>query len=248
MFMKVVLITGATSGVGFETAKLFSSEKNTKVISLSVDLNKINLAKKALPKVEFLQCDVTDYCALLKITEIIDKKYGKIDVLVNNAGTIIQGNIETLAVEDWDKVIKSNFSSYYYVTKALLPLLKKGENANIVNISSISATVGGSSIAYSCSKAGVNMISQSLAKDLAKYKIRVNTISPGMFNSGFHVHNNIMTEKQYDDMLKKQSTNYPFGIGTSLDIANAILFISSEKAKWITGANLLVDGGNLANK
>ena len=248
MFMKVVLITGATSGVGFETAKLFSSEKNTKVISLSVDLNKINLAKKALPKVEFLQCDVTDYRALLKITEIIDKKYGKIDVLVNNAGTIIQGNIETLAVEDWDKVIKNNFSSYYYVTKALLPLLKKGENANIVNISSISATVGGSSIAYSCSKAGVNMISQSLAKDLAKYKIRVNTISPGMFNSGFHVHNNIMTEKQYDDMLKKQSTNYPFGIGTSLDIANAILFISSEKAKWITGANLLVDGGNLANK
>ena len=248
MFMKVVLITGATSGVGFETAKLFSSEKNTKVISLSVDLNKINLAKKALPKVEFFQCDVTDYRALLKITEIIDKKYGKIDVLVNNAGTIIQGNIETLAVEDWDKVIKNNFSSYYYVTKALLPLLKKGENANIVNISSISATVGGSSIAYSCSKAGVNMISQSLAKDLAKYKIRVNTISPGMFNSGFHVHNNIMTEKQYDDMLKKQSTNYPFGIGTSLDIANAILFISSEKAKWITGANLLVDGGNLANK
>lgn len=246
--MKVVLITGATSGVGFETAKLFSSEKNTKVISLSVDLNKINLAKKALPKVEFLQCDVTDYHALLKITEVIDKKYGKIDVLVNNAGTIIQGNIETLAVEDWDKVIKNNFSSYYYVTKALLPLLKKGENANIVNISSISATVGGSSIAYSCSKAGVNMISQSLAKDLAKYKIRVNTISPGMFNSDFHVHNNIMTEKQYDDMLKKQSTNYPFGIGTSLDIANAILFISSEKAKWITGANLLVDGGNLANK
>ena len=107
---------------------------------------------------------------------------------------------------------------------------------------------GGGSIAYSCAKAGVNMISQSLAKDLAKYNIRVNTIFPGLLNSGFHVHNNVMNQEQYDEMLKKQSLNYPFSIGTSLDIANAILFISSEKAKWITGANLLVDGGNLANK
>ncbi len=246
--MKVILITGATSGVGFETAKLFSHEKDAKVVSLSVDLNKINSAKKELPGVEFLQCDVSDYNALLKIAEIIDKKYGKIDILVNNAGTIIPGNIETLAVEDWDKVIKNNFSSYYYVSKAFLSLLKKGENANIVNISSISATAGGSSIAYSCAKAGVNMISQSLAKDLAKYKIRVNTISPGIFNSGFQIHNNMMNEEQYNEMLKKQSSNYPFGIGTSLDIANAILFISSEKAKWITGANLLVDGGNIVNK
>lgn len=92
------------------------------------------------------------------------------------------------------------------------------------------------------------MISQSLAKDLAKYKIRVNTISPGIFNSGFQIHNNMMNEEQYNEMLKKQSWNYPFGIVTSLDIANAILFISSEKAKWITGANLLVDGGNIVNK
>lgn len=92
---------------------------------MSLDLNKINLAKKKLPYVEFLQCDISNYKELLKIAEIIDKKYGKLNILVNNAGTIIPGNIETLSIEDWDKVIKNNFSSYYYVSKIFLPLLKK---------------------------------------------------------------------------------------------------------------------------
>ncbi len=246
--MRVILITGATSGVGLESAKLFSQEEDTKVISLSTDLGKIEKAKSQLPNVDFLQCDVSDYNALLKIAEIVENKYGKIDVLVSNAGTIIPGDIETLDASDWDKVIKNNFSSYFYVSKAFLPLLKKGTNANIVCISSISATAGGSSIAYSCAKAGVNMIAQTLSKDLAKYNIRVNTISPGMLNSGFHIHNNVMNEEQYKQMLEKQSVNYPFGIGTSLDVANAIVFISSEKAGWISGADLIVDGGRLASR
>ncbi len=246
--MRVILITGATSGIGFETAKLFSQEKNTKVISLSKSLDKIKEVKNQLPKVEFLQCDVSDYDALLKIAERVEKKYSKVDVLVNNAGSIIPGNIETLTAEGWDEVIKSNFSSYFYVSKAFLPLLKKGTNANIVCISSISATAGGSSIAYSCAKAGVNMIAQTLSKDLAKYNIRVNIISPGMVNTGFHIHNNVMNEQQYKDMLEKQSVDYPFGIGAPIDIANAIAYLSSEKAGWITGADLVIDGGKLASR
>ena len=246
--MRVVLITGATSGVGFEAAKLFAKEKNTQVISLSIGLGKIEKAKVELPNVDFVRCDVSDYKALLKVGSYISEKYGKIDVLVNNAGTIIPGDIETLSAENWDKVIKNNFSSYFYVSKAFLPLLKKGKNPNIVNISSISATAGGSSIAYSCAKAGVNMIAQTLAKDLAKYNIRVNTISPGMFNSGFHIHNNLMNEEEYNAMLEKQKPGYPFGIGLPLDVANAIMFISSEKASWISGADLVVDGGKLASR
>ena len=72
-----------------------------------------------------MQCDISNYKELLKIAEIIDKKYGKLNILVNNAGTVIPGNIETLSIEDWDKVIKNNFSSYYYVSKIFLPSLKK---------------------------------------------------------------------------------------------------------------------------
>ncbi len=246
--MRVILITGATSGVGFEAAKLFSQEENTKVVSLSIGLDKIEKANKELPNADFLQCDVSDYNALLKIAEQVEKKYGKIDVLVNNAGTIIPGNIETISASDWDKVIKNNFSSYFYVSKAFLPLLKKGTNPNIVCISSISATAGGSSIAYSCAKAGVNMIAQTLSKDLAQYNIRVNTISPGMLNSGFQIHNNVMNEEEYKAMLEKQSASYPFGIGTALDVANAIVFLASEKASWISGADLLIDGGKLSSR
>lgn len=246
--MRVILITGATSGIGFETAKLFSKEEDTKVISLSINLENIEKAKKELPNVEFLKCDISDYTALINTEKEIEKEYVKIDVLINNAGTIVPGDIETLSVENWDKVIKNNFSSYFYVSKVFLNLLKKGDNPNIVNISSISATAGGSSIAYSCAKAGVNMISQTLAKDLAKYNIRVNTISPGMVNSGFHIHNKVMNEEEYSSMLEKQSVNYPFGIGNALDIANSIIFLSSKKAKWISGADLVVDGGKLVSR
>lgn len=246
---RTVIITGGTSGFGLEAIKVFLREEKSKVhlISISRSESKIAKAKKELGNnsklVEFLQADVSSVEEINSITKQILKKYGKVDVLVNNAGTIIPGGIEILECCDWDWVIKNNLSSYYYMTKAFIPLLKKSKNAAIVNISSISAKLGGSSIAYSVSKAGVDMITKTTAKELAKYKIRVNAISPGMANTGFHISNNVYDEQGYNQMLDTVKKDYPLGIGQSSDIAEMIYYLSSEKAKWMTGSNVLIDGG-----
>ncbi len=246
---KIIVITGGTSGFGLETIKVFLREEkdNAQIISISRSEDKINKAKKQLGGnakfVEFLQADVSSPEAIQSVVNHITDKYSKVDILVNNAGTIIPGGVESLECNDWDWVIKNNLSSYYYMTKLFVPLLKNSKSGSIVNISSISAKLGGSSIAYSVSKAGVDMITKTTAKELVKYGIRVNAISPGMANTGFHIWNNVYDENGYNQMLDNVKKDYPLGIGESIDIAEMIYYLSSEKAKWMTGSNILVDGG-----
>ena len=221
----------------------------TIIISLSRDLKKIEEARKTIPdiNVKFLYCDVSNTNDLWECFKTIEKEYNKVDVFVNNAGTIIPGGTESLSIEAWDIVLKNNLSSYFYTTKIFTPLLKKSSYPSIINISSISAKLGGSSIAYSVAKAGVDMITKITAKELAKYNIRVNAISPGMANTGIHVSNGIMSENEYKAMLKSQEANYPFGIGESIDIAEMIYYLSTKKAKWIAGENITIDGGRSIN-
>lgn len=247
--MKNVVITGGTSGFGLASIKVFIRElkDDVRIISLSRSADKIEKAKKELgesaSQVEFLQADVSDVNKLNQTATYISKKYGKIDCLVNNAGTIIPGGIEILKENEWDWVLKNNLSSYFYTTKAFLQLLKESNYPSIVNISSISAKKGGSSVAYSVAKAGVDMITLVSAKELAKYGIRVNAISPGIASTGFQIWNNMVSEKDYPKLLQNNVKDYPLGIGEPIDVAEMVYYLSSEKAKWITGSNILVDGG-----
>lgn len=250
---RVVVITGGTSGFGLATIKVFLREEkgNVQIVSLSRSTEKQEKAKKELGEdskyVEFLQADISNVDELTKVAKHIEEKYGKVDVLINNAGTIIPGGLESLSEEDWDWVIKNNLSSYFYTTKAFVPLLKKAENSNIVNLSSTSSKMGGSSIAYSVSKAGVVMLTKASAKELAKYKIRVNAVSAGVANTGFHVNNGVMNEEEYSQLLERTSKNYPLGIGESMDVAEVIYFLSTDKAKWMTGSDVWADGGRSIN-
>ena len=180
-----------------------------------------------------------------KVAKQIETKYGKIDVLLNNAGTIISGGIESLDHKDWDYVIQNNLTPYFYVTKLFVPLLKKSVYPSIINISSISGKMGGTSVAYGVAKAGVDRFTRIIANELAQYKIRVNTVSPGMVSTGIHVHCGVMDEQNYKKFLKDVEPGYPFGIGKETDITGIILFLASESARWITGADFVVDGGRL---
>lgn len=246
---KIIVVTGGSSGFGLETIKVFLREEKSKVqiISISRNKEKIEKAKKELGKnskyVEFLQADISNFDEVEKIRNLISDKYKKVDILVNSAGIIIYGGLETLDYESWDKIIKNNLSSYYFTTKLFTPLLKNSEFASIINISSISSKIGGSSIAYSVSKAGVDMLTQASAKELAKYKIRVNAISPGMADTGFLLANGVCNQHKYDQIIKNAEKDYLLGVGESIDVAEMAYYLSSTKAKWMTGSNIIVDGG-----
>ena len=173
----------------------------------------------------------------------IKEKHDKIHTLVNNAGSIIPGGIESLSFQDWDTSLTNNLSSYFNVTKTFIEMLKGAPNSSIVNVSSISAKLGGASVAYSVAKAGVNMFSQVVARELAKYNIRVNCVSPGIVNSGFQVANGVIKPDDYSNFLETQAATYPLGIGDVSEIAKAVYFLAADESSWITGANITVDGG-----
>lgn len=243
---KVAVITGGTGGLGLQIVKELLNEKY-KVYSISRSIDKIEKIREEFPEVEFICGDVSKPYVIEGLARKIEEQEKKIDVLINNAGIIFAGGIETLSYEEWNEMFNVNVGAIFNCVKILLPLIKKGTNSSIINISSISSKMTGSSMAYSACKASVDMITKSLAKELAKYNIRVNSINPGIINTGFQVHNNLIGESDYPKFLNDISETYPLGVGESSDVSNLICFLISDKAKWITGSSYIIDGGRSVN-
>ena len=191
--------------------------------------------------------NVTNQEEIAGIYKEIDAKYGKIDCLVNAVGTLISGNIEALSLESFRKMLEVNLFGVFIALKEAIPYLKKSGNAYVVNISSISSKLGGSSIGYSVAKAGVDMLSRESARELAPYNIHVNSINPGMTKTGLQIKNGIVDEKGYEKILANVAGGYPLGIGLPEDIAGPIYFLCSDDAKWMSGQSVFVDGGHMAN-
>ncbi|MFW5792966.1 MAG: SDR family NAD(P)-dependent oxidoreductase [Bacteroidota bacterium] len=248
MTKKVYLITGGSSGIGLSIANLLVSESHS-VISLSRSQEKIDRALKQMPhlkgKVDFISCDTSCVEDMEEIFKYLNKKYGVLHGLVNSAAVLNKGTIETISIDDWQSLLNVNLSGPYIVIKMLLPLLKKADGASIVNISSVAGLKPGTSIAYSVSKAGLDMLTRFLAGDLGPYKIRVNAVSPGLVKTNIHLDNEIFSDKSsYDNMIVKSAKRYPIGrIGTPEDISEMVGFLLSEKASWVTGSIITVDGG-----
>lgn len=246
---KVVLVTGGTSGIGFGTVEYLLEQGNYEIISLSKGDKNLILAKgklgKNADKVTFLQGDISNVEDCKKIFNTIDDKYGKLDGLVNSAGIIKLGGIEEQTVEEWNNSININLTGIFLLTKTLLPLLKKGVNTSVVNISSMSSERAGGSIAYCVSKAGVDMLTKYMAQELGKYNIRVNSVNPAAVYTNIYVASGDYTQEEYDKWSEDKKKLYPLGrIGDAKqDIAPTIEFLLSDKSLWTTGSIYLVDGG-----
>ena len=245
---KVILITGGNSGIGLGTVK-YLLKKEYKIITVSRNENSIKNAKEQLgelsKQVLFLQGDISKIEDCKNIFNNIEKKYNKLDGIVNSAGITTSGGIEEESIEDWNKTINTNLTGIYILIKTLLPLLKKGINPSIVNVSSISSIRVGSSISYCVSKAGVDMLTHYLGKELAKYNIRVNSINPGEVYSNLNIVNGRYTKEEYDEKMSKRAKSYPLGkIGDAEnDLAPTIELLLSDNSLWTTGATYIIDGG-----
>ncbi|CAG2111330.1 unnamed protein product [Medioppia subpectinata] len=249
---KVVLITGSSAGIGATTAIEFSRSGAQVVITGRKAVNVTQVANechkvspKGLKALEVV-ADVTkeDDCRRLVDTTI--KSFGKLDILVNNAG---YGAITSIYNKDildtYDSVMATNLRSVVYLTHLCAPHLEK-TRGNIVNISSVAGLKPYEQMAIYCmSKVALDMFAKCLALELGPKGIRVNTVNPAAVRTNFGTAMGL-SQQQYDDLLVDRAQSYPLGrVGDSIDIANAVLFLASDESSFVTGANLLSDGGSL---
>ncbi|PWD98617.1 SDR family NAD(P)-dependent oxidoreductase [Marinilabilia rubra] len=245
---KVYLITGGSSGIGLAIAEALTAN-NSQVISISRSEEKINRALNEKPqlkgKVDFIPGDVSNEESITQLRNYIEKKYEVIHGLINSAGVISVGNLQTLNSDDWQKMLDVNLTGPFLMTKTLLPLLKKANGASVINISSIAGLRPGTSIGYSVSKAGLDMLTRFLVADLGPYNIRVNSINPGLVKTHLHFDNDLISNQQdYDKMVEGARVRHPLKkVGEPQDIANMVKFLVSDEASWISGAIVPVAGG-----
>ncbi|MBP7088508.1 MAG: 3-oxoacyl-[acyl-carrier-protein] reductase [Candidatus Omnitrophica bacterium] len=237
---KVVIITGAARGIGREIALDFAKEKAKVAI---FDLNEESLKQTAAELGNYTECAyyLVDVTKASQIEEAINKiidKFSKIDILVNNAGITKDNLALRLSENDWDKVIEVNLRGAFLCSKFCAKYMIKQREGKIVNISSIIGLVGNAGQAnYSASKAGLIGLTKSLAKELGSRNICVNAVAPGYIQTE-------MTDKLTDKVKEEMAKKIPLiRLGTPADVASAVLFLASNKADYITGQVLVVDGG-----
>ncbi|AXI10962.1 glucose 1-dehydrogenase [Oceanobacillus sp. 143] len=245
---KVAIITGAAGAQGAAEAKLFAKEGAKVVVT---DMNEAGLhqvveeIKAAGGKAIGLVHDVTSSEDWDKVVEETVKEFDSIHILVNNAGITgkIQQTIEEMTREEFEKVMAINAIGPFLGTKAVIEELKKVEAASIVNISSLSGMYGIGNPAYNSSKGALRLLTKNVALDYAKYNIRVNSVHPGSVETP-------MIKEALDsnggEGRKMALSMIPLNfIGQPEDIANAVLFLASDESRYITGTELVLDGGTL---
>jgi NAD(P)-dependent dehydrogenase (short-subunit alcohol dehydrogenase family) len=238
---KVAVVTGGNSGIGYATAKELVA-LDAKVIITGRRKDAIEKAAQELGAIPFVadQASLTDTDALRKM---VSERFGKVDILFVNAGIVgNMGPIETKTEEDFDKVMDINFKGAYFTLSKFIPLLNDG--ASVVILSSIVAsTYKANSSVYQASKAALNSIAKTAAAELAPRKIRVNIVSPGPTKT------EVMTKMGLDDSaLQKLNEHLVEAIplkkmGTAEDVARLVVYLSDEAATFLTGSEIVVDGG-----
>ncbi|CAG9559342.1 unnamed protein product [Danaus chrysippus] len=244
---KVVIVTGASSGIGAATAVLFSKEKANVVI---VGRNEAKLktvtaqCEEVGNKPLVIRADVSDDDEAARIINETIEKYGKLDILVNNAGFVRTGTIvDNKVLQNFDEMVKTNLRAVINLTQLATPYLIKTKG-NIVNISSVAGMrvlSGNGFAAYGMTKAALNYFSEASAKELASYGIRVNVICPGPVLTDIFENSDINMEELKDVKMPTISNR----VSTSEEIGHLVLYMASEKAVGVTGSNFVLDNGLL---
>ena len=242
---KIAIVTGASQGIGKTTAELFS-KSGAHVVCIARNEEKIknlaNIISKNGHSASYITCDISDSDLLQNTVKSVINDYGKIDILINNAGITRDSLVLRMKNHQWDEVLNTNLKGAFYATKSVLRSMMKNKYGRIINITSIVGLQGNSGQSnYSASKAGLIGFSQSVAKEVASRGITINCIAPGWIETE-------MTNNLSQDIKSEIIKNIPIGkTGTTEDIAYTALFLASKESKYITGQTITVDGGRVIN-
>jgi 3-oxoacyl-[acyl-carrier protein] reductase len=241
---QVAVVTGAARGIGRAIALAFVGE-GAKVALADIDEEHLLRLREEIEKrggqALPVPCDISKSSDVKEMVDWVLKTFGRIDVLVNNAGIIRRGTIETVTEEDWDRVIAINLTGTFNCCKAVVGPMKRQRSGKIVNVSSIAAKMGDitSAPGYGSSKAGADALMKTLARQLAPGGIRVNAVAP-------HAIETEMSAQWSEERRREIVAGIPLGrLGRPEDVANAVLFLASDAASFITGEILDVNGGAL---
>ncbi len=247
---KIAIVTGASSEIGEGIAKRFVGE-GAKVVLIARNLEKLEKSRNTIGNKDStvsISCDLTNESQVIQTIDQIMDIHGQIDILVNNAGAINDPvHFHEMKDSEITKLIDINMRAVFYITKAVLKKMSEVKSGSIVNIGSISSERAIPRVhlaAYSATKAAITMFTKSIAVEYARRNIRCNIVNPGIINSG-------MIKPYLEDPTARKvlEDRLPLNrIGEPVDVANAVLFMASDEANWITGAILNVDGGKTASE
>lgn len=239
---KYAIVTGAGKGLGAAIAKRFLEEEVAGVAMLDMNFDLVQATAQELDssgeRAIAFRCNVTDKDQINDVVDQIAAKFGRVDVLVNNAGITKDRMLHKMADEDWFAVINVNLSGTYYMCRKVVPMMREQASGSIINISSTAAYGNPGQTNYSATKAGLQGFTRSLAIEMGRKNVRANCIAPGF----------IETEMQLAvpaDILKASIENkVPMHrLGKPAELAAAVAFLASDDASWITGQTLFVSGG-----
>ena len=241
---KVALISGGARGQGASEAKLFAKEGARVVFGDILDQQGRQVEAEILElggESVYLHLDVTSEEHWQAAVATAVDRFGRLDILVNNAGVVSRGVLEDTTPAEWDRVMEINAKGVFLGTKAAIPEMRRAGGGSIVNISSISGLIGQDNIqpVYNASKGAVRLLTKSTAIQYAKEGIRVNSVHPGT------VATDMTAERLADPELYRQSlSRIPLGrVAQPEDIANAVLYLASDESSFVTGSELVIDGG-----
>ena len=244
---KIVIVSGSGSGLGRGYSHMFAESGATVICC---DVNEDNVKQTAADinadggKAFAYYCDVTDINSIKEFVDAVYEKFGRIDVLVNNAGREHVEPYLEVSPEHWDMIINVNLRGAFFMAQAVANYMKEQKSGKIINIGSLGAHIGiALSSVYTAGKGAVMTYTKTMALELAEYNIQVNSISPGYYLTP-------MTQPFWDDPVRREWTlkHIPLGrAGTVKDLSGAMLFLASEASDYMTGIDIIVDGGWLAS-
>ena len=245
---KIAIVTGGASGIGEATTRLFVSE-GAKVVIADIDDEKGNALEAELNHdgevARYRQFDVTQESRWIEVVGEVMDTWGRLDVVVNNAGMsgVGRARVEETTVENWDTVFAVNSTAIMLGTKTAIPAMRKNGGGSVVNVSSIFGIVGSpAGAAYHASKGAARTFSKAAAVQYATDNIRVNSVHPGFTDTPMTL--DIHSQKEIRDAREKMT---PLGrLGLPDDIAYGILYLACDESSWVTGIELVIDGGEIA--